>query len=302
MRVTGKKPDGHKNTHLLVLSAVSALVALLLFLDAFIPVIPDGKARPEGGDEYVEAETKKHWWQSIFDRNEPDGTDQTDADLEFPWIEDGAPVERPHPTITLTYSEEEMSEWYYDILVTSLKNMGYLEISGSILPISQVGLFNVDTYGTPELIVVHESEGGAREYEVYELQSLELLTRWSCYGEDEELAVYEKSDGSYTTLFTHSGDGDDRYICELESTDRLRYMERAAKIWDKDTVTYRYEGRRTSENAYQVAIKGIEASHDIIDQTELRLTTWHSSTDKEKLAKIILASGQLFLRTDRTEP
>ena len=303
---TRKSPRARKDTHLIVLAAVAAFVALLLFLDAFVPVIPDGKERPDREEEKIEAdkeeETKKHWWQGIFDRKDPVETDEPDAELEFPWLEDGTAVERPHPTVTLTYSEEEMSEWYFDALARTLIDLEYLEYSGSILPISQVGLFNVDTHGSPELIVVHETEGGSREYEVYELQSLEMLLRWSCYGSDDELAMYEWANGGYTALFTHSGDGDDRYICELESTDRLRYMERTARILDKDTVTYRYEGRRTSEKAYDVAVKSMESTYKVLDETRLLLTTWHSDMDKERLAKIILSSGQVFLHTDATEP
>ena len=70
---TRKSPRVRKDTHLIVLASVAAFMALLLFLDTLVPVIPDGKVRPDREEERVEEdqkeeETKKHWWQNIFDR------------------------------------------------------------------------------------------------------------------------------------------------------------------------------------------------------------------------------------------
>ena len=290
-RSTRKSPLARKDTHLIVLAAVAAFVALLLFLDTFLPVIPDGKERPDREEEKIEGdkeeETKKHWWQSIFDRKEPMETDRN-----------GSSISRPDPSEQPYYTEEEMTEWYHDALTSALRELASLEARGDILPIKEVGLFNADIYGTPEVILLQETG----QYMVCDLNSLETLVQWNSYQTSDKLAVWAKDGGGYTALFTHSGDGDDRYVCELESTDRLRYMERTARILDKDTVTYRYEGRRTSEKAYDVAVKSMESTYKVLDETRLLLTTWHSDMDKERLAKIILSSGQVFLHTDATEP
>ncbi len=296
-----RTPPHQKNTFLIVLIAVSALVAFLLFLDAFVPVIPDGKERPDRGEEYVE-ETKKNWLKEFFDRKEPGDPDAPEGVETRPALGNGDPIPRPIPSVQLYYTEEEMLEHYYDILSKSLTELERMESRGEILPISQVGLFNVDMYGTPEIILQYETGGGQMGYAAYELLSLEQLVFWSSEGQGDELTVWEENGSDYATLFTHYGDGDDRYVCELESTDRIRYMELAAEIWDGDVVTYRYQGKKTNQNAYRIAISGIDSAYRALLTTALRLTTWHSDADKAQLAKIILSSGQEFLRTDRTEP
>ena len=291
-RSTRKSPRARKDTHLIVLAAVAAFVALLLFLDAFIPVIPDGKERPDREEEKIEGdkeeeETKKHWWQSIFDRKDPVETDRN-----------GSSISRPDPSEKPYYTEEEMTEWYHDALTSALRELASLEARGDILPIREVGLFNVDIYGTPELVLLHESG----EYMVYDLNSLETLVQWNSYQTSDKLAVWAKDGGGYTALFTHSGDGDDRYVCELESTDRLRYMERTAMIRDGENVTYRCDGRRTGQSSYEKAVRNIEATCEMMEKTELRLIDWQNSGDMSQLAKQILSNGQQFVRTEKTEP
>ena len=56
---TRKSPRARKDTHLIVLAAVAAFVALLLFLDAFVPVIPDGKERPDREEEKIEEDKEE---------------------------------------------------------------------------------------------------------------------------------------------------------------------------------------------------------------------------------------------------
>lgn len=289
---TRKSPRARKDTHLIVLAAVAAFVALLLFLDAFLPVIPDGKERPDREEEKIEGdkeeeETKKHWWQGIFGRDEPVETDRN-----------GSSISRPDPSEKPYYTEEEMTEWYHDALTSALRELASLEARGDILPIREVGLFNVDIYGTPEVILLHETG----EYMVYDLNSLETLVRWSSYKTGGQLAVWEKDGGGYTALFTHSGDGDDRYICELESTDRLRYMERTAMIRDAEDVTYRCDGRRTGQSTYEKAVRNIEDTYEMVEKTALRLIDWQNSGDMSQLAKDLLSGGQRFPRTESTEP
>lgn len=291
-RSTRKSPRTRKDTHLIVLAAVAAFVALLLFLDAFIPVIPDGKERPDREEEKIEGdkgeeETKKHWWQGIFDRKEPVETDRN-----------GSSISRPDPSEQPYYTEEEMTEWYHDALTSALRELASLEARGDILPIKEVGLFNADIYGTPEVILLQETG----EYMVCDLNSLETLVQWNSYQTSDKLAVWAKDGGGYTALFTHSGDGDDRYVCELESTDRLRYMERTAMIRDGENVTYRCDGRRTGQSSYEKAVKNIEATHEMMENTALRLIDWQNSGDMSQLAKQILSNGQQFVRTEKTEP
>ena len=290
-RSTQKSPHARKDTHLIVLAAVAAFVALLLFLDAFIPVIPDGKERPDREEEKIEAdkeeETKKHWWQGIFDRKEPVETDRN-----------GSSISRPDPSEQPYYTEEEMTEWYHDALTSALRELASLEARGDILPIKEVGLFNADIYGTPEVILLQETG----QYMVCDLNSLETLVQWNSYQTSDKLAVWAKDGGGYTALFTHSGDGDDRYVCELESTDRLRYMERTAMIRDGENVTYRCDGRRTGQSSYEKAVKNIEATHEMMENTALRLIDWQNSGDMSQLAKQILSNGQQFVRTEKTEP
>ena len=291
-RTTQKSPRARKDTHLIVLAAVAAFVALLLFLDAFLPVIPDGKERPDREEEKIEGdkeeeETKKHWWQSIFDRKDPVETDRN-----------GSSISRPDPSEKPYYTEEEMTEWYHDALTSALRELASLEARGDILPIKEVGLFNVDIYGTPEVILLQETG----QYMVCDLNSLETLVQWNSYQTSDKLAVWAKDGGGYTALFTHSGDGDDRYVCELESTDRLRYMERTAMIRDGENVTYRCDGRRTGQSSYEKAVKNIEATHEMMENTALRLIDWQNSGDMSQLAKQILSNGQQFVRTEKTEP
>ena len=128
------------------------------------------------------------------------------------------------------------------------------------------------------------------------------LIRWNSYGNGERLAVWRQKNGGYTTLFTHSGDGDDRYVCELESTDRLRYMERTAMIRDGEDVTYRCDGRRTGQSTYEKAVRNIEDTYEMVEKTALRLTEWRGDGDMSQLAKQLLSSGQRFPRTESTEP
>ena len=290
-RSTQKSPRARKDIHLIVLAAVAAFVALLLFLDAFLPVIPDGKERPDREEEKIEAdkdeETKKHWWQGIFDRKEPQETDRN-----------GSSISRPEPSEKPYYTEEEMTEWYHDALTSALRELASLEERGDILPIKEVGLFNVDIYGTPEVILLQETG----QYMVCDLNSLETLVQWNSYQTSDKLAVWAKDGGGYTALFTHSGDGDDRYICELESTDRLRYMERAAMIRDGENVTYRCDGRRTGQSSYEKAVRNIEDTYEMVENTALRLIDWQNSGDMSQLAKDLLSGGQRFPRTESTEP
>lgn len=291
-RSTQKSPRARKDTHLIVLAAVAAFVALLLFLDAFLPVIPDGKERPDREEEKIEGdkeeeETKKHWWQSIFDRKDPVETDRN-----------GSSISRPDPSEQPYYTEEEMTEWYHDALTSALRELASLEARGDILPIKEVGLFNADIYGTPEVILLQETG----QYMVCDLNSLETLVQWNSYQTSDKLAVWAKDGGGYTALFTHSGDGDDRYVCELESTDRLRYMERTAMIRDGENVTYRCDGRRTGQSSYEKTVRNIEATYEMMENTALRLIDWQNSGDMSQLAKDLLSGGQRFPRTDRTEP
>lgn len=290
-RSTPKSPRARKDTHLIVLAAVAAFVALLLFLDAFVPVIPDGKERPDREEEKIEGdkeeETKKNWWQGIFGRDEPVETDRN-----------GSSISRPDPSEQPYYTEEEMTEWYHDALTSALRELASLEARGDILPIKEVGLFNADIYGTPEVILLQEMG----QYMVCDLNSLETMVRWSNYKTSGQLAVWEKEGGGYTALFTHSGDGDDRYVCELESTDRLRYMERTAMIRDGEDVTYRCDGRRTGQSTYEKAVRNIEDTYEMVEKTALRLTEWRGDGDMSQLAKQLLSSGQWFPRTESTEP
>jgi hypothetical protein len=222
------------------------------------------------------------------------------AEDDFSWTEDRyEPIPRPLPTPEVSvYTEEEMIEAYYDYVVTALRSLARMEKSGQVLPISEVGLFNVDTYGMPEIILRHEMGGGQAEYTVYDMTSMELLT--SCEGHAVDLTLWQRNDGGYSALFSHNGDGNDDCIREIISygTD---CVERLAELHNGSTVTYRVEGKWVAENEYYNALSEFQGFYTKLGETSLVTVPWESA-DSKSIAKTILSCGQRFVRTPDTQP
>ena len=149
------------NILLMILIAVAALCALLLLLDTFLPILPDSLDRPETQEPTTDGvgiiggeDTKKHWWERIFDRDEPKETDPSD---ETP--ENTEPVTRPSPTESVYYTSTEMTEAYLPYLQDAFRTLQEMEARGELPTIDRGGLFNLDLYGMPEIILRFKTDG-----------------------------------------------------------------------------------------------------------------------------------------------
>lgn len=285
-----------QNTHLIVLAAVAAFMAFLLFLDAFVPVIPDGKERPDREEENAEdtEEIKKHWWENIFNRDEPDDTMRDDRPVETEG--DGEPV--PIPTLTPVlvnyYTNEEMFDQYYDALYKAISALTDMEAAGEIEPIEAIGLYNYDLFSTPELIVKVLRTSSRKEYRVFDL----MLNQLHSWEEDKDstplLYVYATpgQEDAFVSLLTIHGDGDDELIWQITSSDRGELL---ARIVDGSTVTYRSEGKRVSEGVYTAAWDSFDANHVKLDDTALRMQEWRDD-DPKLMVELLLTSGQRFVK------
>lgn len=239
-----RQPSDPKNIVLIVLIVIASCAVLLLFLDLFLSVFPDQIERPMGdetdvSDDRSAEEPKKHWWEGIFDREES-------TETETP-AEDAEAVTDLHPTVSLYYTPREMTDAYLPYLTEALHTLRELEMVGEVRPIDRIGLFNLDLYGIPEIILRHKTEGGYYEYTALELMSLNRLTAWrGDTRETEELTVYEK-DGGYTVLLIHKGDGDDEYLLEMVADQSICFEERAAKVCEGAKTTYYVHEAQTYE-------------------------------------------------------
>ena len=294
-----------KNIFLVILIAVAALCALLLLLDVFLPILPDSFDRPEPDETTSDGvgiiggeDTKKHWWEGIFDRDEPtepeadETADETAADTE--------PVTRPYPTESLYYSSQEMTEAYLPYLQDAFRALQAMEDAGELPPIDRVGLFNIDLYGMPEIILRFKTDG----YYLYmakELISLETVTSWNGDArETEELQIYAKGD-DYTVLLTTQGDGDDLYVYEMVYDGAVQVAERAVKVCEGAKTTFYVDGAKTDETVYRYTY-GILVRDGKLPLTELKMLSWDGRTDTDAQANHVLSTGQKFLRTEQTMP
>ena len=291
-----------KNIILVIFVVVAALCALLLLLDTFLPILPDSLDRPETQEPTTDGvgiiggeDTKKHWWEGIFDRDEPKETEPSD---ETP--ENTEPVTRPYPTESLYYTSTEMTEAYLPYLRDAFRALQEKEAMGELPTIDRVGLFNLDLYGMPEIILRFKTDGYYR-YEALELISLETVTSWNGDArETEELQIYAKGDG-YTVLLTTQGDGDDLYVYEMVYDGAVHLAERAAKVCEGAKTTFYVDGAKTDEAVYNHTY-GVLIRDGNLPLTELKMLSWDGRADPDAQANHLLSTGQKFLRTEQTLP
>ena len=294
-----------KNILLIILVVVAALCALLLLLDVFLPILPDSFDRPEPDETTSDGvgiiggeDTKKHWWEGIFDRDEPTEpeADETAGETAV----DTEPVTRPYPTESLYYSSQEMTEAYLPYLQDAFRALQAMEDAGEMPPIDRVGLFNIDLYGMPEIILRFKTDG----YYLYmakELISLETVASWNGDArETEELQIYAKGDG-YTVLLTTQGDGDDLYVYEMVYDGAVHLAERAVKVCEGAKTTFYVDGAKTDEAVYNHTY-GVLVRDGNLPLTELKMLSWDGRTDPDAQANHVLSTGQKFLRTEQTMP
>ena len=290
------------NILLMILIAVAALCALLLLLDTFLPILPDSLDRPETQEPTTDGvgiiggeDTKKHWWEGIFDRDEPKETDPSD---ETP--ENTEPVTRPSPTESVYYTSTEMTEAYLPYLQDAFRTLQEMEAMGELPTIDRVGLFNLDLYGMPEIILRFKTDG----YYLYmakELISLETVTSWNGDArETEELQIYAKGD-DYTVLLTTQGDGDDLYVYEMVYDGAVHLAERAVKVCEGAKTTISGDGAKTDEAVYNHTY-GVLIRDGNLPLTELKMLSWDGRADPDAQANHLLSTGQKFLRTEQTLP
>ena len=290
------------NILLMILIAVAALCALLLLLDTFLPILPDSLDRPETQEPTTDGvgiiggeDTKKHWWERIFDRDEPKETDPSD---ETP--ENTEPVTRPSPTESVYYTSTEMTEAYLPYLQDAFRTLQEMEAMGELPTIDRVGLFNLDLYGMPEIILRFKTDG----YYLYmakELISLETVTSWNGDArETEELQIYAKGD-DYTVLLTTQGDGDDLYVYEMVYDGAVHLAERAVKVCEGAKTTFYVDGAKTDEAVYNHTY-GVLIRDGNLPLTELKMLSWDGRADPDAQANHLLSTGPKFLRTEQTLP
>jgi hypothetical protein len=291
------------NILLMILIAVAALFALLLLLDTFLPILPDSLDRPETQEPTTDGvgiiggeDTKKHWWEGIFDRDEPKETEPSDKTPE-----NTEPVTRPYPTESMYYTSGEMTDAYLSYLQDALRVLGEMEDVGELPPIDRVGLFNLDLHGMPEIILRHKTEDGYYRYMAVELISLETILSWDGdTGETEELQAYAK-DGGYTVLLTTQGDGDDLYVYEIVYDGEVQVAERAVKVCEGAKTTFYVDGAKTDEAVYSHTY-GVLVRDGKMPLTELKMLSWDGRADPDAQANHLLSTGQRFIRTEQTLP
>ena len=291
-----------KNIILVIFVVVAALCALLLLLDTFLPILPDSLDRPETQEPTTDGvgiiggeDTKKHWWEGIFDRDEPKETEPSDETAE-----NTEPVTRPYPTESLYYTSTEMTEAYLPYLRDAFRALQEMEAMGELPTIDRVGLFNLDLYGMPEIILRFKTDG----YYLYmakELISLETVTSWNGDArETEELQIYAKGD-DYTVLLTTQGDGDDLYVYEMVYDGAVHLAERAVKVCEGAKTTFYVDGAKTDEAVYNHTY-GVLIRDGKMPLTELKMLSWDGRADPDAQANHLLSTGQKFLRTERILP
>ena len=317
-----KKAFEQKNTLLIILLAVSSLIALLLFLDTVIPVFPTSLARPD--TEEGEAgtgdgsETKKHWWEGIFGRDEPtetDGLTETDEPADEPAAEappiypdtDSPSVGWEDLLVYPSYTEKALIDDYGTPLVRALERLADMEVAGTIQPIDRVGFFDLNGNGVPEVITMGIYNGYV-EYIAYDVYSWNALSWWGWegtqYGELSLWMCFSPQSSVvfasvYRSLITHPGDGDDEYICEITDT-WLDYRELFAQVSQKPSasssvmlVSFRLDGEKTDMEAYTAAYEQFNQTNQILARTTMVTVPWNAS-DPEGMAERILTAGQQF--------
>lgn len=318
MSATEKKPPKQKNTHLIVLAAVAGLVALLLFLDAFVPILPDsmnlGGGHSEGDEsrgETGEDETKKHWWEGIFDRNEPKETE--------PPAEDFEPVPRPTPdTDEVYYTEDEMQEWYKP-LVTALYEIAEQGYEWGSDWNRAVGLFDVDADGTPEILVETDEpqiSSWACQYRLFDLYSCEEIGSFDIGSEETRLTLYRRGGSYEALLYDRRLSGFSWAVSSVVPTSEYWYaVERQAETTVSEEIMFcgpvasdkysgsvvldtgwRVRGEEVSKSEFTAFQGEFFAERTELDETRMLMQTWESTPDAGHMADALLTSGQKFIK------
>ena len=291
------------NILLIVLIVVAALFAVLLLLDTFLPILPDSIDRRPASNG---ADTDPS--------EDAVGGTAPPVSLDTDIILDGL-YDVTFNGVIPFYTEEELTEMYREPLATALYRLAELEAAGEILPIDRVGFFNADVSGNPEVIVMRIRDGVV-EYVAYELFSLEELTSWSWegtqYGElslwmwhmySAKISSVGNLRGSMRSIITHTGDGDDECLYEIDSQwvcEELfaKVSEAVPHYEGMSLVQYRLGGEVTDSDTYAEVYERFRTSNSRLTDTTMVTVEW-TPYSPEGMAEKILSSGQLFPYTGK---
>ena len=291
------------NITLIALVAVAVLLALLLFLDVFVPVFPTSLALSEDGTESFEGGTMPS--ENVTDRMEP----PISLETEIPSVNwEELHREFPH------YTEEELMGKFKYLLEYTLILFAEKEAAGEIPPIDRVGLFDLDRNGVPEVITMGVYDGSV-EYTAYDLYAsysqypMKVVSSWGWEGTQYgELSVWNwpfSSSVSSTftrslrTFITHTGDGDDEYLCEFNSkmVCEERYAKVKTKPFQNSSVVLEFfnlYGQTVDEKEYTESYERFKGTNFCLPETTMVTAQWNAS-DPEGLTERLLTSGQWFL-------
>ena len=187
------------------------------------------------------------------------------------------------------------------------------EAAGMIMPIDRVGFFDLDGNGVPEIIAMGVYEGWV-EYTAYDLFSLEMLSAWGWEGTQYgELSLWRwmfssslsPTDAELRSIFTHTGDGDDEYLIEIDPqmVCRERYAKITVAVSDNVVqgaalVDFRLGGQTTDSSTYAEFYERFQTSNVRMTETAMVAVEWDAASPAD-MAERILLSGQLFPYTGK---
>lgn len=293
---------------LIALAAVAVLLALLLFLDVFVPVFPTSLELSEDGTESFEGGTIP--FENVTGGMEP----PISLETEIPHVDwedvDWGDLhwEFPH------YTEEELVGQFEYLLEYTLVHLAEKEAAGEIPPIDRVGLFDLGRDGVPEVITMGVYDGSV-EYTAYGLGSVKPLSSWGWegtqYGElslwispllgitSSSLSSLSATAHSRRAFFTHKGDGDDEYLYEFNSkmVCEERYAQVKTKPFQNSSVKLEFfslYGKMVDETAYTESYERFMRTNSRMPETTMVTVRWDAS-NPEGLTEELLTSGQWFL-------
>lgn len=286
---------------LIALAALAVLLALLLFLDVFVPVFPTSLEITEDGTESFEEGTKPS--EGVTGGMEP----PISLETEIPSVNwEDLHWEFPH------YTEEELMGQFKYLLEYTLILFAEKEAAGEIPLIDRVGLFDLDRNGVPEVITMGVYDGFV-EYTAYGLGSVKPLSSWGWegtqYGElslwispllgASSSSVSSMLSNYWRAFITHTGDGDDEYLCEFNSkmVCEERYAEVKTKLFQNSSMVmgfFRVSGQNVDEKAYTESYERFMRTNSRMPETTMVTVRWNAS-DPEGLTEELLTSGQWFL-------
>lgn len=306
-----RSPD-KMNITLMILSAVAVLMALLLFTDAFVPVFPTGVDRPDSEAGEMGEETKKHWWDKIF------GKDETRPE-ESAEIGETPMDEHPRPDLFREpdyYTEAEMKQWKKPLVDTlyAIAEQGY---EWGTDRCCDVGLFDLDTDGTPEVIAVEYGSFvsgialNAYRYNVFKYHVFDLMEgtyRGSIggLGGDQYLRLYYGGTDDRMVLFEYVSISPSYVSAVLLTWKHCFHVSLQGKnvvtnaLWE-ETVTssyqqYRVLGNTVEREEFEAYREQYLTGFVELPETAMILRGWESNTDAGQMAEALLSSGQKFVK------